>query len=179
MKSDQGVILRLTKLTDSSLIVTWCMRSEGIVKTVAKAARRPKSSFAGKLDLFFQAEVQWKESRTSELHTLKELQVAQYREHLRKNYRNMVLASYFCALVEFVMEAGQSAEELYDLLQRGLGYLENGEANLRAFHFYEKEVARGLGVYEEGVSTQTCIQRAYGQLPRTRQACYDLLYEDS
>jgi len=175
MRSDYGVILRLTKLADTSLIVTWCMRSEGLVKTVAKGARNPKSSFSGKLDLFFEAEVEWRESRKSELHHLGELKVKEYREEVRKSYRKTMLASYFISLVEFVMEAGQAAEDLYDLLQRGLNFLSRAEGDEKVLRFFEKEVARCLGILEQGVSPETCLLRVYGSLPRSRKGCVDLL----
>jgi DNA repair protein RecO (recombination protein O) len=52
MDKAHGIVIRLTKLTETSLIVHWCTREAGLLKTVAKGARRPKSPFAGKLDLF-------------------------------------------------------------------------------------------------------------------------------
>ena len=44
----------------------------GRIGTVAKGARRPKSAFQGKLDLFHVAEFSFRRSRRSELHTLRE-----------------------------------------------------------------------------------------------------------
>src|SRR5205085_10476407 len=53
----QGILLRKRKLSDTSLIVSWCTDSLGIIQTVARGARRPKSPFRGQLDLFFEAEL--------------------------------------------------------------------------------------------------------------------------
>ncbi len=66
MEKSLGIIIRLTKLTETSLIVHWCTQDEGLIKTVAKGGRRPKSPFAGKLDLFFGSELNWVRSRKSE-----------------------------------------------------------------------------------------------------------------
>ena len=44
MESGRGTIIRLTKLTDTSLIVHWMSEEAGLIKTVAKGARRAKSS---------------------------------------------------------------------------------------------------------------------------------------
>ena len=52
----RGTLIRRSPLTETSLIVHWCTHDHGIVKTVAKGARRPKSLFAGKLDLFYLCE---------------------------------------------------------------------------------------------------------------------------
>src|SRR5215467_3443685 len=67
-----AILLRKRMFSDTSLIVSWCTELFGCVQTIAKGARRPKSSFAGKLDLFFEAEISIVRSRKSDLHTLTE-----------------------------------------------------------------------------------------------------------
>src|SRR5947208_2775316 len=57
MESTVAILLRKRKFSDTSLIVSWCTESLGCIQTVAKGARRAKSPFAGKLDLFFEAEL--------------------------------------------------------------------------------------------------------------------------
>ena len=91
MENARGTIIRLTKLTDTSLIVHWMTEGDGLIKTVAKGARKPKSSYAGRLDLFIDAEFQWVRSRTSELHGLREVVVSDYRETLRQSYTDLSL----------------------------------------------------------------------------------------
>ena len=68
-----GIILRTRPLTDSSLIVQWLTAEYGRVSTVAKGARRPKSPYLGKLDLFYEAEFTVQRSRRSTLHNLREV----------------------------------------------------------------------------------------------------------
>ena len=75
-----------------------------MIKTVAKGARRPKSSFAGRLDLFIEADLQWSRNSKSELHALREVSVSGYREGIRKSYRDALLAGYFGQLLEMVLE---------------------------------------------------------------------------
>ena len=53
----EAIVIRLTRLTETSLIVHWFTEGHGLVKTVAKGARRTKSPFAGQLDLFFGGEI--------------------------------------------------------------------------------------------------------------------------
>src|SRR5207248_9872141 len=69
----RGILLRKRKLSDTSLIVSWCTDSLGIIQTVARGARPPKSPFRGQLDLFFEAELSIAKSRNSKLHTLREV----------------------------------------------------------------------------------------------------------
>lgn len=175
MEKSRGIIIRLTRLTDTSLIVGWCTEEHGLVKTVAKGARRPGSAFAGKLDLFFEAELVWVESRRSELHTLREVQVRDFREPLRKRYADTVAASYFGELLAHVVEAGHPVPELFDLLRRGLGYLAEKGADKRAVLHFEHELARLLGVAHQRASAAVALESAFGSLPPGRGACLSLL----
>ena len=68
-----GLVLRLFPLTETSLVVHWLSPEAGRIGTVAKGARRPRSSFRGKLDLFHLAEFSFRRSRRSDLHTLCEV----------------------------------------------------------------------------------------------------------
>ena len=86
METTPAILLRKIKLTESSLIVTWFTEAHGKLKTVAKGARRPKSPFAGRLDLFFAAEINFARSRQGELHSLREVVVRDSREGLRLQY---------------------------------------------------------------------------------------------
>ena len=171
VESARGTIIRLTKLSDTSLIVHWMSEEEGLLKTVAKGARRPKSSFAGRLDLFVEAGFQWSRSRSSELHPLREVEVGDYRESLRMNYRNSVVAAYFGQLLEMVLEPNHAEPEIYRLLQRGLAYLGDKGASRKAVLHFEKEVARLLGL---GGGSQRGILETYGKLPASREHCLDL-----
>jgi DNA repair protein RecO (recombination protein O) len=175
MEAGTGIIIRLTKLTDSSLIVLWCTEEAGLMKTVAKGARRPKSAFAGKLDLFVQAHLEWVPSRRSDLHILREVEVQDFREGLRKHYANTVLAAYFGQLLEQFVESEHAVPELFDLLRRGLGYLESQPATRKVLLHYERELARLLGVAEEGQNAGAALERAFGTMPKSRQGCLDLL----
>lgn len=175
MEKSLGIIIRLTRLTETSLIVHWCTQSEGIVKTVAKGARRPKSPFAGKLDLFFESDLSWVRSRKSELHTLREVAVIDYRESLRKRYVDTVSASYFVDLLASVVESDHPVPELYDLLRRGLNYLSDHGADQRGVLHFENELAKLLGVRHESMSAAMSLERAFGDLPRARKVCLDML----
>jgi DNA repair protein RecO (recombination protein O) len=172
MECARGTIIRLTKLTETSLIVHWLTENDGLIKTVAKGARRAKSSFAGRIDLFIEAELEWTRSSRSELHALREVNVVDYRQGLRKSYRDAVVAAYFGQLLEQVLELDHPVPEMFDLLQRGLGYLSENGADRRSFYYFEKEVARLLGL---GLSSQAALLQSYGKLPSSRDHCLDLM----
>ncbi len=172
MERARGTIIRLTKLTESSLIVHWLTEEHGLIKTVVKGARRAKSSFAGRIDLFIEAELEWGRSSRSELHTLREVDVTDFRQGLRKSYRDAVVAAYFCQLLEQVLELDHPVPEMFDLLRRGLGYLEKEGADRRGLFHFEKQIAQLLGL---GNSAQAALLQSYGKLPASRDHCLDLL----
>ena len=115
-----GLVLRTHPLTESSLIVHWLTREHGRIATVAKGARRPKSSFRGKLDLFFAAEFLFTRSRRSELHTLKELTLLDMHAQLRKELSWLRRAAYGAALIEQGTEADSPIPELFELFSEFL-----------------------------------------------------------
>lgn len=81
-----GIILRTRPLTESSLIVQWLTLEAGRIATVAKGARRPKSAFIGKLDLYYEADFTFQRARKSSLHTLREINLRATRPELRKDF---------------------------------------------------------------------------------------------
>jgi len=78
-----GLVLRVFPLTETSLVVHWLSPEAGRIGTVAKGARRAKSPFRGKLDLFHLAEFSFRRSRRSDLHTLCEVALRDTFPHLR------------------------------------------------------------------------------------------------
>jgi DNA repair protein RecO (recombination protein O) len=144
----------------------------GLIKTVAKGARRAKSSFSGRLDLFVEAELEWSRSSRSELHALREVNVRDFRENLRKSYRDSVVAVYFGQLLELVLERDHPVPELKELLDRGLGYLVEKGADRKGLLHFENELGRLMGL---GRGAHSTLAETYGRLPGSRDHCLDLL----
>ncbi len=168
VETTPAIVMRLTRLTETSLIVHWLSADYGIVKTVAKGARRPKSPFAGKLDLFFGAEISFTLARRGELHALREIVVAEWREGLRRNYGSVLMAAYFCQLLEAAIEPEHPEPDLHDLLRRALDHLNAAPPALRALRHFERELARSLGVARAGTPADASLREALGSLPALR-----------
>lgn len=119
----QGIILRTRPLTETSLIVNWLTPDLGRLSTVAKGARRPKSPFRGKLDLFFEAAFSFSRSRVSTLHNLREVELQTPNETLRREMNWVLQASYCASLLETSTETESPIPEIHDLFQRFLRHL--------------------------------------------------------
>ena len=148
MESTKAILLRKRKFSDTSLIVSWCTESFGCIQTIAKGARRPKSPFAGKLDLFFEAEISIVRSRKSDLHTLTEVVLKNPFSGIRCNYLRTQTAAYFVELIEICTERDHREPELFMLLHRAFDYLDLNDPTPRAVSHFETELARIAGVHD-------------------------------
>lgn len=175
MQKGHGILVRLTKLGDTSWIAHWCTVDHGWIKTVAKGARKPRSPFAGKLDLFFDADLEWTTARRGELHLLREVAVTNPRDGLRRRYPDTLLAAYCCRLLEMAVERDHPVPELHDLLRRALDHIASAGASVRALRHYERELARLLGVAGGPAPGAASLADALGGLPPLRSQVLDHL----
>ncbi len=174
METTAAILLRRTKFSETSLIVSWLTRDFGKLKTMARGARGPKSSFAGVLDLFFETEISFVRSQKSEIHTLREAVLTDPHEGLRKDYGRVELGAYFIELIEMTTELEAPVPELFDLLQRALRYLEGAAPNRRALLHFENELARLLGIQGEGEAS-SAIWAVSHHLPEARRRLLEKL----
>ena len=163
-----AILLHKTRLTESSLIVTWLSASHGRLKTVAKGALRPKSRLAGVLDSLQMCEIRFSPARSGELHGLKEAILVDPFVNLRTDYHRLSLAAYAVELIERATEPEFPVPELMDLLQRLLRFLDANAASARALRHFESELVRLLGVAQPGVSAEESLGQLLRRLPANR-----------
>jgi DNA repair protein RecO (recombination protein O) len=137
---------------------------------MAKGARRAKSPFAGKLDLFFETEIQIVPSRKSNLHTLTEVVLRNPFSGIRKTYLRTQTAAYFVELIELCTERDHCEPELFELLRRAFGYLDSNDPDLRAVKHFETELARITGVHDPTAKKDAAaaLGNLFGKLPLSR-----------
>jgi DNA repair protein RecO (recombination protein O) len=171
MESTAAILLRKRKLSDTSLIVSWCTESLGCIQTAAKGARRAKSPFAGKLDLFFEAEIQIVRSRKSNLHTLSEVALRNPFGGIRKTHLRTQTAAYFVELIEICTESDHHEPELFALLRRAFTYLDQNDPTPKAVAHFETELARIAGVHDAKLLKSDpafALGNLFGRLPLSR-----------
>ena len=175
VQTTAAILLRKRKFRDTSLIVSWCTESLGCIQTVAKGARRAKTPFAGKLDLFFESEISLVPSRKSTLHTLTEVVLTNPFAGIRQSYVRTQAAAYFVELIEICTERDHNEPELYSLLRRAFGYLHKNDPNLRAISHFEAELARIAGVHstaagrgKSSADPAFALGNLFGKLPLSR-----------
>jgi DNA repair protein RecO (recombination protein O) len=171
VESTAGILLRKRKFSDTSLIVSWCTETRGCIQTVAKGARRTKTPFAGKLDLFFETEISIVPARRSDLHTLAEVVVTNPFAGIRQNYSRMQTAAYFVELIEICTDREHREPELFGLLRRAFGYLDTKDPTRAAVLHFERELARITGVHDSNrlnAEPASALGNLFGRLPLSR-----------
>ena len=141
-----GLILRTRPLTDTSLIVHWLTRDFGRLATVAKGARRSKSVFQGRLDLFYFADLSFVRSSRSELHTLREVVLRETHPALRGSLEYLQQAAYGAALIEQTTEFDTPLLEVFQLLSGFLCHLPMRPPQPRTVFVFEIKLLAELGL---------------------------------
>ena len=146
IESALGLVLRTRPLSDTSLIVHWLTASQGRVATVAKGARRAKSPFRGKLDLFYLADFSFSRSRRSELHSLREISLRDTRAAFRRELIYLQQASYCAALIEQTTETETPLPGIFELMNGFLDALPRHMAQSESIFGFEFKLLQELGM---------------------------------
>ena len=123
IEETQGIILRTIRYSESSLIVHWLTEDHGRISTMVRGALRPKSPFRGKLDLFYVCQLTFRRSSRSTLHNLREINLKENFERLRRDVEKINHASYIAQLTSKSVEEDTPVDGLFSLLIEFLSIL--------------------------------------------------------
>ncbi len=146
IESATGIILRTQPLTETSLIVQWLTPNFGRMATVAKGARRPKSPFAGKVDLFYEADFSFSRSRRGELHTLREVGLRKTNSALREDILKLRQAAYAAAFIVQATETETPLAKVFELFQKFLETVGAHEPAPQIIFAFELKMLHELGL---------------------------------
>ena len=146
IESAHGLILRTRPLTETSLIVNWLTPDLGRISTVAKGARRPKSTFAGKLDLFYAADFSFSRSRSSELHNLREVKLQETHGAIREDLLKLQQAAYAANFIVQATETQAPLPEIFELLQNFIRHLCTQPMGATDIFIFELKLLHELGL---------------------------------
>jgi DNA repair protein RecO (recombination protein O) len=145
-ESATGLVLRKRPLTETSLIIHWLTPDVGRIATVAKGARRAKSPFAGKLDLFYLADFSFSRSRRSDLHALREVSLRETHGALRQDISKLRHAAYATAFIEQATETETPLPAVFELLREFLDCLCKHKTAPQIVFAFELKMLRELGL---------------------------------
>jgi len=142
----RGFIVGRMPFGNTSVIVRCLSQQAGRLTLMAKGAARPKSPFAGTLDLFYLADFLYQPARAAEIHTLREVKLIEAHLGLRRSYANLIAAQYFAALIETITEPATPVEKEFELFAKALAYLCETDISRRAVERFEQRILTLAGV---------------------------------
>jgi DNA repair protein RecO (recombination protein O) len=176
MDQSHAILLRRYRFSENSLVVVWLTERHGKVKTAVRGATRTGSPFAGRLELFTEAEIAFKAPKSGDLHTLSEV-VMEPDAALPATYPTILTASYFAELCDLVTEPMHPVPEIHSLLKRAWGYLRQGKADRRGVVHFEGELVKALGVHDPSLPPHRSLSSLLHRLPESRSRVLDQLAE--
>lgn len=153
IESATGIILRTRPLTETSLIVHWLTPNFGRIATVAKGARKPKSPFLGKLDLFYHADFSFSRSRRSDLHILREAVLRETHNAIRADIFKLRQAVYATAFIEQSTETETPLPAVYELLREFLDCLCREKSTAQIIFAFELKLLQEIGLQPDWKKT--------------------------
>jgi DNA repair protein RecO (recombination protein O) len=153
---------------NTSLIVRALTLQAGRLTFMAKGATRPKSPFAGALDLFYLADFLYQPARTGEMHTLREVKLLEAHLGLRRSYANLLAAQYFAVLIETVTESGTPVPAEFELFAKALAYLCETDVSWRAVERFEQRILTLAGVAHADHDLPRAFQALHHKVPGLR-----------
>src|SRR5690606_37634421 len=126
-EKDKIIVLKVTKYSDSHLMVTGLNQVGAKISAMAPAALKSKKRFGGGvLEPTHFIEIQYERAtQEGRLPVLKEAHILQSFEGLRTDYDKLNLSFYFLKLIDLVaQEDAQDSKSLFSLLGNGLKALE-------------------------------------------------------
>ena len=147
IEETQGIVLRTIRYSESSLIVHWLTEDHGRISTMVRGAFSPKSSFRGKLDLFYLCQLTFQRSSRSTLHNLREINLKATFERLRHHVEKINQASYIAQLISKSVEEDTPVEALFPLLNEFLSILnQSNKTDLLLVLWFEFRLLQLLGL---------------------------------
>jgi DNA repair protein RecO (recombination protein O) len=142
-----GVVVRTSNLGEADRIITLVTPIHGLVRGVAKAARKPGSKLGGHLDLLRHVSLSVRETRT--LHGLSQASTVNGFRGLRADLDRFSRASYVSEMAErFSVENGAN-QPLFRLLLDVLAALETTDNPEMVIHFFEMRLLQLSGYTPE------------------------------
>lgn len=115
----EGIILKRTNYGEADRILTIYTKHYGKIRVLAKGVRRITSRRGGNVELFNQAVIFLSQGKN--LDSLQEAQVVNSFKSWRNDLKKVVVAYYFCELVDKLTPEGQANPKVFQLLSRFLG----------------------------------------------------------
>jgi DNA repair protein RecO (recombination protein O) len=125
-KNSEAIIMRHRELGESDLVVSFFTPEKGLMRGVAKGARRSKVRFVNCLDHFCLVDLEFESRGKGDLCFIQSGRLIEPFPKMRRDFSAVSLASYAVELAEVLFPMGVVATEMFDLMRSVFLLLEGG-----------------------------------------------------
>jgi DNA repair protein RecO (recombination protein O) len=159
----QSICLRTTDYSETSQVLAFFTRDRGLVRVIAKGAKRPKSKTGGAVDLFSEGDLVYTDSRSGGLGTLAEFAETVSHTALRRGVEPINAGLYLLEITGQMLPIDDPHPEVFDLLHNALARLGNADAPVQAVvAYFQWRFLRHLGLLGEMTGCVLCGQAIEG-----------------
>ncbi len=133
---EPAICLRTVDYSETSQVVHFLTRDEGIVHLMAKGTKRPKSKAGGAIDLTSEGELVFISKAIGAMGTLVEFTESVSHLGLRKDRAKLFGAMFMLELVSATVLEGDPHPDLFALIHNGLARLDEEDSNAMAVTAY-------------------------------------------
>ncbi len=145
-----AIVLRSYNLAESDRIVVCLTRSSGLVRAVAKGARRMKSRFGAALEPFTLIKLSFHERENRDLVTMSAAEILKSNFNLSSNFESAELLAYMGEMVAEFAPPHETDERLFRMLTACVEVLaQEGGAERALMRYFEIWLLRLAGLFPD------------------------------
>lgn len=152
----EAYVIRATRMSESSRVVTLFSKEMGKVKAVAKGVGRPKSKMSGAVELFNLIEGILYKKETADLGTLGSADVLQSYPKITSNARKYGFGSAWCEVLDKTSQPEHPRPETFALTSEIFQCLSEAEPGLSGLIFWSG-LLKLLGIEGYAPGLEKCI----------------------
>lgn len=145
LRDSQAIVLAGRKLGEADTLVTLLTWDQGLLKGVAKSARRMKNRFGSAVQPFSYGHAIWFETRADALRRVNHLDTIHSFRGLRENFDLLGHAAVMANAARRLLPEEQPARETFAALLQGFHALESGADGGRTVLFFLVALAQAAG----------------------------------
>jgi len=166
---DEAYVVRTQDLGESDVIVTLLAENSGVVKGVARAARRSRRRFGGALEPLTRVSVRWMAKEGRDLQRIESLEARRSYAELQADPARQAACAVLAEVGTAVGREEQADPTGFRLIGSVLDALEGGLDPLIAVRYFEYWTLRLHGLFPDLTSCHLCGSELLAKVPRLAQ----------
>jgi DNA repair protein RecO (recombination protein O) len=161
---EKAICLRTSDYSETSQVLQFLTRGEGVVRLLAKGSKRNKSKSGGAIDLLSEGDLVYAATSGTGLSTLMEFAETDPHAALRRDARRLYAAMYMVELAGEMLAESDPHPDVYDLLHSSLARLAQADAPAPAvLAYYQWRLLVNVGVLGQLARCAGCGQAVLGE----------------